>query len=79
VIVPGRLKGADHGAAIRLPNLNQPIMLRTVIEDRQPAPTFMASGLDQDFVASLGNINGYQYRMVGLSRWVVNIRILEKP
>jgi hypothetical protein len=48
----------------------------------------MASGLDQDFVASLGNINGYQHRiggysiglvMVGLFRWAVNIRILEKP
>ncbi len=75
-IVPGRLKGADHGAAIRLQNLNQPIMLRTVIEDRQPAPTFTARGLDQDFVASLGNINGYQHRIGGYSIWAGHGRSL---
>jgi len=40
-------------------------MLRTIVEDLQPAATFMAWIFDQNFIANLGNIDGYQHRIGG--------------
>ena len=65
MIVPGRLKGADHRSAIRLQNLDQPIMLCTVVKDRQPAAAFMARGFDQNFIAHLGDIDRDQHSIGG--------------
>lgn len=65
VIIARRLNAADHRSAIRLQNFDQPIMIRTIVENLQPAPTFMAWVFDQNFIAKLGKVDGYQHRTGG--------------
>ncbi|ESX40396.1 hypothetical protein X762_31470 [Mesorhizobium sp. LSHC426A00] len=41
VIVPGRLKGADHRAAVRLQHFDQMVVLSTGVEDQKATPALV--------------------------------------
>ncbi|EXL04975.1 hypothetical protein BG36_09575 [Aquamicrobium defluvii] len=65
MIVACRFEAADHRSAIRLQKFDQTIMLRTAVENRQPATTFMVWSFDENFIARLGDIDCYQHCIGG--------------
>ncbi|OBP89865.1 hypothetical protein BAE40_13125 [Mesorhizobium loti] len=69
MIIARRFEAADHRLAIRLQNLDQPVMLCAGVENRQPAAALVAGGFNQDFIADLGDIDRYQHRIGGYNIW----------
>ena len=61
MIVPGRLKGADHRAAVRLQHFDQMVVLSTGVEDQKATPALVSWCFDQNFIAQLGNVDRYQH------------------
>ena len=67
---------------------DQAVVLGASIEHGQPTSALMARCIDQNFIAVLGNVDGYERRgggyrfdlvMVGLSGMGLDTHILEKP